>query len=198
MRDPEIAPETWVTRREVIEKALRSGVLCLGFPVSGVTLVLTPAQARTQQVTLRTLSAGQVKTLEVFAEALVPGSINAGVIHFIDHQITADPADCLLIAKYLQAPLPYRDFYAAGLRSLDSMAQQMAGKSLASLDEPTLEKLVTQASLPTATVDGFPVQLFYMCVRSDAVDVVYGTPEGFQRLNVPYMQHILPPESWDG
>jgi len=31
-------------------------------------------------------------------------------------------------------------------------------------------------------------------VRSDAVDVVYGTVEGFERLGVPYMPHILPPD----
>ena len=40
--------------------------------------------------------------------------------------------------------------------------------------------------------------LFYVCLRSDAVDVVYGTPEGFRKLNIPYMEHILPPEGWDG
>ena len=27
-------------------------------------------------------------------------------------------------------------------------------------------------------------------------DVVYGTPEGFKKLGVPYMEHILPPEGW--
>ena len=32
--------------------------------------------------------------------------------------------------------------------------------------------------------------------RSDAVDVVYGTPEGFAKLGVPYMPHIMPPTSW--
>jgi hypothetical protein len=46
-------------------------------------------------------------------------------------------------------------------------------------------------------VDGFPIFLFFMCLRSDAVDVVYGTPAGFEKLNIPYMQHILPPEGWN-
>jgi hypothetical protein len=26
--------------------------------------------------------------------------------------------------------------------------------------------------------------------------VVYGTVEGFAKLNIPYMPHILPPEGW--
>jgi hypothetical protein len=33
-------------------------------------------------------------------------------------------------------------------------------------------------------------------VRSDAVDVVYGTPAGFEALGVPYMEHIMPPRRW--
>ena len=44
--------------------------------------------------------------------------------------------------------------------------------------------------------DGPPPPLFYMMVRSDAVDVVYGTQEGFDELNVPYLAHIVPPEKW--
>jgi hypothetical protein len=43
---------------------------------------------------------------------------------------------------------------------------------------------------------GPPPPLFYMMVRSDAVDVVYGTKEGFDQLNVPYMAHIMPRERW--
>jgi hypothetical protein len=33
-------------------------------------------------------------------------------------------------------------------------------------------------------------------LRNDAIDVVYGTVEGFARLSVPYMPHILPQRSW--
>lgn len=186
-----------LTRRAVIDKALKSSVLCLGFSVGGVTLMLTPEQARAQRIVLRTLKPDQVKTLEVLAEALVPGSVKLGVTHFIDHQISADPGDCLLIAKYLQAPVPYAGFYATGLKVAEGMAQSAAGKPLASLDAATLENLLKQMSKPGTVVEGFPIFLFYLCLRSDAVDVVYGTPEGFEKLNVPYMQHILPPEKWD-
>ena len=42
-----------------------------------------------------------------------------------------------------------------------------------------------------------PAQGFvYSILRNDAVDVVYGTVEGFARINVPYMPHILPQRSW--
>ena len=36
----------------------------------------------------------------------------------------------------------------------------------------------------------------YGMLRNDAVDVVYGTVEGFARLGIPYMPHILPQRSW--
>lgn len=186
-----------LTRRAVLDKALKSSVLCLGFSVGGVTLMLTPEQARAQKVILRTLKPDQVKTLEALAEGLVPGSVKLGVTHFVDHQIGADPAECLLIAKYLQAPAPYAGFYAAGLKVAEGMAQSTAGKALTALDATALEGLIKQMSKPGTVVDGYPIFLFYLCLRSDAVDVVYGTPEGFEKLNVPYMQHILPPEKWD-
>ena len=77
------------------------------------------------------------------------------------------------------------------------MAQRSAGKPLVRLEPASLEQLIREMSRPGAVFEDFPVFLFYLCLRSDAVDVVYGTPEGFKRLNVPYMQHILPPENWD-
>jgi hypothetical protein len=36
----------------------------------------------------------------------------------------------------------------------------------------------------------------YGTFRADCVDVVYCTVEGFERLNVPYMPHILPTARW--
>jgi hypothetical protein len=38
--------------------------------------------------------------------------------------------------------------------------------------------------------------LFWFVLRSDAVDVVYGTKEGVERLGLPYMAHIEPPSRW--
>jgi hypothetical protein len=187
-----------LTRRSVIEKVFKGSVLCLGFSVGGVTVMLTPEEARAQRVALRTLSAEQVKVLDALGEALVPGSAQRGLANFVDHQISIDPGDCLLIAKYLQAPVPYAGFYSKGLEVASAMAQRLAGKPITRLDEQQLERVVTEMSKAGVVVDGFPIFLFYMCLRSDAVDVVYGTPEGFKQLNVPYMQHIMPPEGWNG
>jgi len=185
------------TRRDVINKVFKGSVLCLAFSMGGATLMLTPEQARAQQVPLKKLTPAQVKVVEKLGEAIVPGSVALGLAHFLDHQLAALPENCLLIAKYLQAPTPFADFYGAGLKIAGAMSQRVTGKAIETLDAAGIEQVVKEMSKGGAVVDGFPIFLFYLCLRSDAVDVTYGTPEGFKKLNVPYMQHILPPETWN-
>ena len=36
----------------------------------------------------------------------------------------------------------------------------------------------------------------YLILRSDAVDVVYGTMAGYRSLDIPYMAHIEPTKRW--
>jgi len=186
-----------LTRRSLVDNALKGSLLCLTFKVGGATLLLTPEQARAQGVPLQKLSEEQARRLGLLSEAIVPGSVEAGVVEFIDHQLNADPNEALLVAKYFGVALPYVNFYAKGLEVAASMAQQAGGKTLEELDAAGWEQLVQSMATPEAVVDGFPMFLFYMCLRSDGVDVVYGTPAGFEKLNIPYMQHILPPEGWD-
>jgi hypothetical protein len=187
-----------VTRRTFVEAALKGSVFSLSFTLAGSTLLLTPQQARAREIPLRTLSAAQARILESLGETILPGAAHLGLTHFLDHQLGADPNDALLIAKYFQVALPYVDFYAAGVKMASAMAQRSASKPITEMSKSELQALVKEMSAPGTVVDGFPVFLFYMCLRSDAVDVVYGTPEGFKKLNIPYMQHILPPEGWDG
>ena len=187
-----------VTRRTFVEAALKGSVFTLSFTLAGSTLLLTPQQARAKEIPLRTLSAAQARILDLLGETILPGASHLGLTHFLDHQLGADPNDALLIAKYFQVALPYVDFYAAGVKMASAMAQRRASKPITEISKSELQALVKEMSVPGTVVDGFPVFLFYMCLRSDAVDVVYGTPEGFKKLNIPYMQHILPPEGWDG
>ena len=71
----------------------------LAFTVGGAEVLLTPQQARAQNVAFRTLSAGEVETLEAVGEALVPGARDAGISHFVDQQISIPPEEALLRAK---------------------------------------------------------------------------------------------------
>ena len=186
------------TRRDFVDRAFKGSVLALGFELSGATLLLTPGQARAQDVPLRHLDPTQARRLELLGETILPGAVEAGLTHFVDHQLGVDPDDSLLLAKYFQVKPPYSNFYGTGLNVAAGMSEASSGKAIEELNDAELGQLVREMSNPEAVVDGFPAFLFYLCLRSDAVDVVYGTPEGFRKLNIPYMEHILPPEGWDG
>ena len=48
-------------------------------------------------------------------------------------------------------------------------------------------------------IDGWqgpPGGFIYFVMRHDAVDVVYGTREGYESLGIPYMPHIAPEKRW--
>ena len=186
-----------LTRRTFVDRAFKGSMLCLTFNLGGAALLLTPEQARAQGIPLQLLKSDQARRLEKLANAMVPGSADLGVVQFIDHQLNTDPNEALLIAKYFGVGLPYINFYARGLEVAAGMAEKSSGKALEELDDAEMEQLVRAMSAPGTVVEEFPIFLFYMCLRSDAVDVVYGTPAGFNKLNIPYMQHIFPPEGWD-
>jgi len=185
-------------RRSFMQRVARGSVLTLGFGVAGGVPALTPAQARARALAYGNLDAAQVSALELLGETILPGARELGLAHFIDHQLGVAPDDSLLIAKYFQVRPPYVDFYAGGVRAAEALASRHFDRPLAGLDGEQVHALVARLSAPGTQVDGFDAFLFYLCLRSDAVDVVYGTPQGFAQLNIPYMEHILPPEGWDG
>jgi len=187
-----------ITRRTFMETALKGSVLTLSFALPSGAALLTPGQARAKEVPLRTLSTETAQLLEKLGETILPGATAAGLTHFIDHQVSGDPNEALLIARYFQVALPYKNFYEAGVKTADALSRKSSGKPLAGLGPEQLSTLVKTMSAPETVFEGFPIFLFYMCLRSDAVDVVYGTPEGFQKLNIPYLQHINPPKDWNG
>ncbi len=165
--------------------------------IVGPDLLLTPAEAKTRSVPLKVLDASELATLESTADVLLPGASAAGVGYFIDEQLSRDPNDSLLMARYLQVPPPYGGFYKGCAQALNGFAQTRHGKIFAQLPVALRQDLV--ASLfPQQPHDwaGPPSQLAYLCLRSDAIDVVYGTMEGFADLGIPYLAHIEPPAKW--
>jgi len=161
-------------------------------------MLLTPEQARSRELPVRNFDAVEATILERLGDTILPGASKLGLLHFVDHQLGVDPNDCMLIAKYFQVPPPYQNFYAGGIAAASKLAKQLVGKPVQDLDQAQLRNVVQAMTNPEAVVDDFSLFLFYLCLRSDAVDVVYGTPDGFRKLNIPYMEHILPPEGWDG
>ena len=158
---------------------------------------LTPADARAKAMTYRVLAPAEVATLEVLAETLVPGATIGGIAQFIDAHLAVLPADSLLMLRYLDVAPPWDGFYRSGLAALDAATQARHGSRFAALDADRRLALAREISAaPPAGWQGPPSPLFVFAVRADAVDVVYGTVAGFERLGVPYLEHILPEASW--
>jgi gluconate 2-dehydrogenase gamma chain len=184
-----------IDRRHFVRK---SGIGLLAFKLAGVPTLLTPRAARAEGVAFEQLTAEDAVLLAAFADHLLPGAAAAGVAHFVDQQIGLDPQECLLMCKYFPAiRAPFQDFYRGGVAALRQTVKEKYAKSFEVLGLE--QKNAVTDSVWQATVTGWsgpPPPLFYMMVRSDAVDVVYGTKEGFDELNVPYMAHIEPAEKW--
>jgi hypothetical protein len=191
------APESWLKPRPVARRDFIVGGALLTFTLAGCEKKMTPAQARAAAVPFLTLDAGTAGVLDALGEILLPGSAAAGLSHYIDHQLSGAAADSMLMIKYLGVPAPFEAFYQSGLQAADALAHAVYSKAFAGLSNEQAGTLVTRMSGGQA--DGWqgpPPGLFYFVLRSDAVDVLYGTEAGFEKLGVPYMAHIEPPSRW--
>jgi hypothetical protein len=167
------------------------------FTVGGVEVMLTPRQAQAQNALLHTLTPDQAAALDAIGETLVPGAKVAGITNFVDQQISGPPEEALLQARILNVRPPYANFYRAALGALDGNSDKAKGRKFAQLtpeEQHDFVNLMRQNKL-----DGWqgpPGPFIYTVLRSDAVDVVYATMEGYAALGVPYMPHIAPAKRW--
>lgn len=182
-----------LTRRDVL---LNMGLGLSALTISTALGNLTPAEARAMGTTFAHFTPEQGRTLEVLGEALLPGAGLAGIAHYIDDQLGRERP--LLILKYLDYEGSYGDFYRQGLAALDRLSTAQTGKMFlaSSPDEKTQLLTSISAKQPRGWGKGPPAPLFYYAIRSDAVDVFYGTQSGFKRLNIPYLAHIAPLKDW--
>jgi gluconate 2-dehydrogenase gamma chain len=180
------------TRREFLT-GVGSGFVALTVATSYGAI--SPAQARAKEVALRVLTESEGRTLEALGDVLLPGAAVAGIAYYVDSQLASKTP--LLMLGYLDFPMPFVDFYRQGLASVEHLAQARHAQSFPKLPSSQKADLVREISQKNPPGwSGPPAPLFYFATRNDAVDVYYGTQEGFARLNVPYMAHIVPPEKW--
>jgi hypothetical protein len=181
--------------RRVFLKGAGMGVLA--FTVGGANVLMTPGQARAQGVPFRLLKAHEAETIEALGETLVPGAQRAGIAHFVDQQVSVSPGEALLEARQLNVKPPFVNFYRAAIGAIDKAAEARSGRRFAALS--TTEQRDFVDAMRQNKIDGWqgPAGGFvYLILRSDAVDVVYGTMEGYESLGVPYMPHIAPEKRW--
>ncbi|MCC6889736.1 MAG: gluconate 2-dehydrogenase subunit 3 family protein [Hyphomicrobiales bacterium] len=183
-------------RRRAFMKGAAAGALV--FTVGGAEVLLLPREARAQNIPFKVLTADDAQRLEAVADALVPGAREAGVAHFVDQQCSVQPHEALLQIRISNVRPPFVDFYRAALAAIDRQCEAAHGRPFARLSaQEQLAFIGTMRVGKHADWKGPPTQqAIYAALRADGVDVVYGTVDGFERLGVPYMAHILPPTRW--
>ena len=167
------------------------------FQIAGCGKLLSPRDARLQGAPIEHFSPDESDILSGFGEALVPGARQAGIVHYVDANLGRPPGESLLTARYLDILPPHADFYRAGLKALEAHAIRQFGKPFVKVAAAEQDALI--APMLGGNVPGWsgpPAPLFYLAVRSDAADLVYGTQAAFARMNVPYAAHIEPPSDW--
>jgi hypothetical protein len=178
-------------------RAFMRGAGALAFMVGGAEVLLTPGEARAQGVPLRSLKPDEAETIEALGETLVPDARKAGIANFIDHQISIPAEEALLEARILNVRPPYANFYRAAIGTIDRTSAARGGKRFALLDAAAQHEFIDL--MRQNKIEGWqgpPGPFVYLVLRSDAVDVVYGTMAGYEALGVPYMPHIAPTKRW--
>jgi hypothetical protein len=92
---------------------------------------------------------------------------------------------------------PYANFYRAAIGAIDKVAAAQADQRFAGLPASAQREFVSLMRQGKHQGWQGPAQGFvYLVTRSDAVDVVYGTVEGYEALGIPYQAHIMPLKRW--
>ncbi len=145
---------------------------------------------------LKVLTPHQADVYSAWCDTLAVGAAEAGVAKFLDKHLSQSFHDTLLMLKYLSNP-PLGDFYLGGIAGVEDESMERFSRSFLDLNDTQRKAVVDAAATFSTTVWKDPIPpFFYFISRSDAVDVVYGTLEGFRKLNVPYLPHIRPTTPW--
>ncbi|MCF8474058.1 MAG: gluconate 2-dehydrogenase subunit 3 family protein [Emcibacter sp.] len=183
-----------VSRRKF---SLGCGALTLSFLVQSEFKLLTPENAKAQNIPFQNLTQDQALLIDILGDAIVPGANAAGLSHFIDHQLSANDKDNLLILRYLRVNPPFNDFYLSALTACETAIEKRYNKKITDLSEAELSEFIPliMQNNPEGWLNAPPAAFFYFVLRSDAIDVTYGTRAGFDTLDIPYMAHIEPPRN---
>ena len=181
-------------------RLLKAGSLgAMAFTFGGCEIKVTPKEAKTIGADYNSLSDVEKVTLDFLGDILVPGAKDAGFSHYIDAQVSSPAGESLSLLKYMDWPPPFKGFYSSGVTALNAYAEQENGDAFYKLDKESATAIIGKiaGAQPDIWLNSAPpAPLFYFVTRSDAVDVFYGTQEGFEKLDVPYLPHITPSANW--
>lgn len=145
---------------------------------------------------LEVLSKQEARLFDAWCDVLAIGARAARVSRFLDKYLSASFGGSLLMLRYLANP-PLADFYLRGIAGIEAESNARFSASFVDLNDADKKAVVDAAATFSTQAWQEPVPpFFYFVSRSDAVDVVYGTEDGFRDLQVPYLAHIKPPSPW--
>jgi hypothetical protein len=176
---------------------LKVGGASLAMTAAAPLSLFDPRVARAQGIPFKVLSPDEVTMIESLSDALVPGARDAGVSHYIDHELASPSPRLLLRFAQLRGQLaPY--YHGALAAFAASMTAQGNGafSSLSPDAQHTIIEAVRTGTIKPWNAGAVPPPVFYGMMRNDGVDVVYGSVEGFKNLDMPYMPHIMPKTTW--
>jgi Gluconate 2-dehydrogenase subunit 3 len=184
-----------IRRRAFMQGA---AVGALAFTVGGVEVLLLPSEARAQNVPFKVLTADEARRLEAVSETLVPGAREAGIAHFVDQQCSVPPHEALLGIRIGNVRPPFVNYFRAALTEIDRQCNSKHGKPFAELTAAEQRDFIGVMRVGKhPDWKGPPAQqAIYGSFRGNAVDVVYGTVEGTEKLGVPYMALVPPKTRW--
>ena len=169
----------------------------LVFTVGGTEIVVSAGEARARGVPFRLIHAHQGETLEALGETRCRRRANPGSrTSSISSSRYRRTNPCCRPASSTSARRS-RSSTAPPLRLLMTPSRKLFGGNFAELsaaDQRQFVDLMRQNKIEGWT--GRPGALVYAVLRADAVDVVYGTIEGYEALGIPYMPHIPPEKRW--
>ena len=166
-----------IERRDFMKGAATGA---LAFTVGGVEVLLTTREARAQNVPFRLLKAGEAETIEALGDTLVPGARGHRPLH--RSELSVPPGGALLEARTLNVRPPYANFYRAAIGAVDKASQALnSGRRFAQLNPSEQHDFVdTMRQNKIQGWQGPGGSFVYLVLSSDAVDVVYGTVEGYE------------------
>jgi hypothetical protein len=176
---------------------LQAGGASLAMTAAAPLSLFDPREARAQGTPFKVLSPDEVTTIEALSDALVPGARNAGVSHYIDHELASLSPRLMLRFAQLRGPMAphYRGALAAFAASMTAQGNGAFSSLSPDAQHTVIEALRTGTIKPWDAGAVVP-PVFYGMMRNDGVDVVYGSAEGFKNLDIPYMPHIMPKTTW--
>lgn len=184
--------------RRAALKAGSGGLITVS--VGGCLKQMTAREAQEAGPDLQTLSQDEAAILDALGETLVPGATGAGIVPYVDAGLTADVADCLLMIRYLDVPAPFAGFYKSGLAALQRYSWAKRGnrfEGLGAYDQADIIRTISSSQPDGWSDEGAPpAPFFYFALRGDAIDVTWGTMEGFETFEQPYLAHIEPVTPW--